>query len=131
MVRCEKCGREVRRDKAVFIEKNVFSVPLDRKDVTEPESYKRSFFREVAYCPGCGKHLRIYEKKIKQNIRNKERAERRQFERPRRPFHKWSEKDVGKEAEKPKVVETKVVSEMSTGSAEFAQPEAKETQETE
>lgn len=132
MVRCEKCGKEVRRDKAVYIEKNVFSVPIDRKDVTEPDYYKRSFFREVAYCPGCGKHLRIYEKKIKQNIRNAERAEHRAFQGPqqRRPFRKWNERDVSQgqgasqtPVEKPKVVETKVVSEMDAGSAEIAESE--------
>ena len=133
MVRCEKCGKEVRRDKAVYIEKNVFTVPIDRKDVTEPDYYKRSFFREVAYCPGCGKHLRIYEKKIRQNIRDQERADRRLFQGPqqRRPFRKWSEKDTGPgtgtgtgvAAEKPKVVESKVVSEMDAGSAEITESE--------
>ena len=131
MVRCEKCGKEVRRDKAVYIEKNVFSVPIDKKDVTEPDYYKRSFFREVAYCPGCGKHLRIYEKKIRQNIRDQERADKRQFMGPsqRRPFRRWSESDAGKgtgtgvAAEKPKVVESKVVSEMDAGSAEITESE--------
>ena len=122
VVRCEKCGREVRRDKAVFIEKAIFSNPLDRKDVTEPDAYRRSFFREVAYCPGCGKHLRIYEKKIKQNIRNQERAERRPFHAgPRKGFRKWSEKEVEKTEERPKVVESKTVGEMSAGSAEFGE----------
>jgi len=121
-VRCEACGRWTRRDKAVFIEKRVFSVPLERKEVTEPEAFKRAFFREVAYCPGCGKHLRVYEKKIRQAERERSRAERRPFEGPRKKFRKWRESEAGAEKEKPKVVETKVVSEMSAGSAEFAEP---------
>lgn len=85
LVKCEQCGRFVRRDKAVFIEKTIFSNPLERKDVTEPSAYKRAFTREVAYCPGCGKHLRVYEKKQRQMQRARERrlfGERR-FERPR------------------------------------------------
>ncbi|MBI5229044.1 hypothetical protein HY991_02955 [Candidatus Micrarchaeota archaeon] len=74
-VRCEKCGRLTRRDKAVFIEKAIFSNPLDRKDVYD-ETYQRVLTREVAYCPSCGKHMRIYEKKTKQLERQRERAER-------------------------------------------------------
>ncbi len=122
LVRCESCGRWTRRDKAVFIEKRIFSVPLDRKEVVEPEAFKRAFFREVAYCPGCGKHLRIYEKKIRQVERERRRAEPRPFAGPRKKFRKWREE----EAERPKVVEAKVVSEMSAESAEFAESGAAE-----
>ena len=74
LVNCEKCGRKVRRDKAVFIEKPVFTNPLERKDVVD-EQYTRMLTREFAYCPSCGKHLRIYEKKIQQNVREKERQQ--------------------------------------------------------
>jgi len=73
-VRCEKCGRLTRRDKAVFIEKTIFSNPLDRKEVYD-ETYTPRLTREVAYCPSCGKHLRIYDKKIKENQRQQERRE--------------------------------------------------------
>ena len=72
MVRCEKCGRQVRRDKAVFIEKMMFSNPLDRNQVQD-EQYRTAIFREVCYCPSCGKHGRIYEKKKQQNERLRER----------------------------------------------------------
>lgn len=73
---CAKCGRQVRRDKAVFIEKAVFSNPIERKD-TADDQYTRAFFRELAYCPSCGKHLRVYEKKKEQNQRARERAQER------------------------------------------------------
>ena len=72
MVRCEKCGRLVRRDKAVFIDKVMLSNPLERKDVHD-EQYTRVISREVAYCPSCGKHGRIYEKKKRMMERQKER----------------------------------------------------------
>lgn len=83
LVRCEKCGRQVRRDKAVFIEKMMFSNPLDRNQVQD-EQYKTAIFREVCYCPSCGKHGRIYEKKTQQNERERER-EKAQQERGYRP----------------------------------------------
>lgn len=70
---CEKCGRQVRRDKAVFLEKAVFTNPLERKDVYDSQ-YTRVVMREAAYCPSCGKHGRIYDKKKKQQERQKERA---------------------------------------------------------
>ncbi len=84
-VNCEKCGRTVRKDKAVYIEKPILQNPLERHQLAEPSTYRAVLTREVAYCPGCGKHLRVYEKKIKQNIRNDERAARqREFGGPSR-----------------------------------------------
>ncbi|OIO23026.1 MAG: hypothetical protein COY72_00895, partial [Candidatus Nealsonbacteria bacterium CG_4_10_14_0_8_um_filter_35_10] len=83
MVICASCGKQVRRDKAVFIEKAVFSNPVDRKDADPSESYSRAFFREFAYCPGCGKHLRVYEKKKQMVERQRERARERTFFGPR------------------------------------------------
>lgn len=83
---CVKCGRSVRRDKAIVIEKMVFANPLERKDVIVDE-YSRGTFREVWYCPSCGKHGRIYEKKKKLMARQRERAQmleaRRATYRPR------------------------------------------------
>jgi hypothetical protein len=76
----------VRRDKAVYIEKPILQNPLDRHQIAEPSTYRAVLTREVAYCPGCGKHLRVYEKKIKQNIRDEERAAR-QREFASRRFH--------------------------------------------
>ena len=78
LVRCEKCGREVRRDKAVFIEKPVFQNPLERKDVYS-ETYNRVLTREVSYCISCGKHGRIFQKKIQQLQKAKERAQFNRF----------------------------------------------------
>jgi len=72
LVRCEKCGREVRRDKALFIEKAVFTNPLERKDVYS-ETYNRVLTREVSYCISCGKHARLFEKKKKMMQRQRER----------------------------------------------------------
>lgn len=75
VVTCEKCGRSVRKDKAVFIEKPIFTNPLERKDIAQGQPYTRMITREVAYCPGCGKHLRVYEKKKRQNERDREREQ--------------------------------------------------------
>ncbi len=73
LVRCEKCGCTTRRDKAVFIEKPMLMNPLDRNQVTEPDAYRRTLYREVCYCISCGKHGRIFEKKKQQNERLRER----------------------------------------------------------
>lgn len=73
MVRCEKCGRLTRRDKAVTIEKVILQNPLERKDVHD-ESYTRNFTKEVTYCVSCGKHGRIFEKKKKMQERAREKA---------------------------------------------------------
>lgn len=78
MVRCEQCGRQVRRDKAVVIEKVMLSNPLERHQVSD-EQYTRVIMREVAYCPSCGKHGRIYEKKKRQNERQREHDYRSQY----------------------------------------------------
>jgi ribosomal protein S26 len=87
-VNCDSCGRQVRRDKAVFFEKVIFSNPLQREQVYA-ETYAPRLTREVAYCPSCGKHLRVYEKKKRLQERQRER---RSFDRrpayghpPRRP----------------------------------------------
>ena len=95
-VNCEKCGRSVRKDKAVFIEKPILQNPLERHQLAEPSTYRAVLTREVAYCPGCGKHLRVYEKKIKQNIRNDEReARQREFgDRRFPPRHHDRPRDV-------------------------------------
>ncbi len=74
LVTCEKCGRQVRRDKAVFFEKVVFTNPVDRKEVYDNQ-YTPRLTREFAYCPSCGKHGRIYEKKKKLMQMQRERAE--------------------------------------------------------
>ncbi len=78
MVTCEQCGRQIRRDKAVFIEKPVFNNPLDRSEVVD-EYYTRALMREFAYCPSCGKHFRIYQKKKQMMERQRERQRAAQF----------------------------------------------------
>lgn len=78
LVRCEQCGRLVRSDKAVSIEKTIFSNPLDRKEVYD-ERYVPRLTREVTYCPSCGKHLRVYDKKVKQFEREAEKREQKGF----------------------------------------------------
>ncbi|MBI4361289.1 hypothetical protein HY572_05965 [Candidatus Micrarchaeota archaeon] len=86
LINCAQCGRQVRRDKAVTIEKPVFTNPLDRDEVYD-EQYTRMLTREFSYCPSCGKHFRIYQKKTQQNERARERERSRQFfqRRPMRP----------------------------------------------
>ncbi|VVB67623.1 Uncharacterised protein [Candidatus Norongarragalina meridionalis] len=109
MVVCEKCGRQTRRDKAVFLEKAIFVNPLERKDVIQGEPYAPRVTREVAYCPSCGKHGRIYEKKARMNARNREREQFRQslgMGQSRRPTHRPQHMGqqfgtVQKPAEKP------------------------------
>ena len=80
MVVCAQCGRYTRRDKAVTIEKAVFINPMDRNEIHD-DQYVPRIMREYSYCPSCGKHLRIYDKKIKQLQVQKERElmKERQF----------------------------------------------------
>lgn len=86
LINCAQCGRQVRRDKAVTIEKPIFTNPLNRDEVHD-EQYTRMITREFSYCPSCGKHFRIYQKKTQQNQRERERERSRQFFQ-RRPLHK-------------------------------------------
>lgn len=97
---CAKCGRQTRRDKAVFIDKPIFVNPLERKDVVD-EEYTRMVTREFAYCPSCGKHLRIYDKKKKQNEAKREREQNRMFTRskPERPAYGHAIKPRASEVE--------------------------------
>ncbi|MBI5036870.1 hypothetical protein HZC09_06035 [Candidatus Micrarchaeota archaeon] len=104
LVKCEKCGRQIRRDKAVFIEKPVFNNPLDRSEVAD-EYYTKVMTREFAYCPSCGKHLRIYEKKKEQQERQRER-QRFSFSGGRRPKpQRYREPQPSQEKPKAAVVE--------------------------
>jgi ribosomal protein S26 len=92
LVNCAQCGRQVRRDKAVTIEKAVFTNPLNRDEVHD-EQYTRMFTREFSYCPSCGKHFRIYQQKKRQQERERERERSRQIfnRRPERPREKQGE----------------------------------------
>ena len=105
-VRCEKCGREVRRDKALFIEKAIFSNPLERKDVYS-ETYNRVLTREVSYCISCGKHARLFQKKKEQQLRAKERERMGRFSprppgfRPRNQDYSQSPRPRDQELQQP------------------------------
>ncbi|MFH0836316.1 MAG: hypothetical protein V1834_04105 [Candidatus Micrarchaeota archaeon] len=102
-VNCDKCGRQVRRDKAVYYEKTMFSNPMDRKDVVD-EYYTRTLRREVAYCPSCGKHMGIYDKKKKQQERTREREFNRPFfNKPRPSFGSKPRTDAPAAESKPAV----------------------------
>jgi ribosomal protein S26 len=106
LVRCNKCGRRVRKDKAVFIDKVIFSNPIDRKDIIEGEPYTPVMTRQVAYCPSCGKHMRVYEKKKRQQQRKRERRMDARIEGGG-GFHKKPvyERSPQKTASAPKTVE--------------------------
>ncbi len=95
LINCAQCGRQVRRDKAVTIEKPVFTNPLKREEVYD-EQYTHMFTREFSYCPSCGKHFRIYQKKKAQQERQRERERSRQFfqRRPEKPREKQGEQPV-------------------------------------
>lgn len=70
IVICDNCGRRVPRDKAVtFFKRVVYSTDLRTDDDVR---FTRSV--EVHYCPSCGKHLRIYEKKKRMAERRRERG---------------------------------------------------------
>ena len=99
VVYCDKCGCQVRRDKAVYLEKPMFTNPLERKDIVQGQPYTRMLTREVCYCPSCGKHLRIYDKKKKMNERKREREQMRPFSspRPRAPMKIEDQKQGGED----------------------------------
>ncbi len=81
LISCSKCGRAVRRDKAVCIEKVMLTNPVERQD-TFDDQWQPRITREVCYCISCGKHLRVFDKKIKENIAKAEREKMGMF-RPR------------------------------------------------
>ncbi len=71
LVNCDSCGARVPRDKAVSIYRStVYSTDLKTAD-----DVRTMISREFHYCPSCGKHKRIYEKKKEQAIRAKERRD--------------------------------------------------------
>lgn len=66
LVTCSSCGRSVPRDKAVVYSRGVaYSTEL-RGQEGDIRFFER---RKMQYCPSCGKHLRIYEKKKKAMMR--------------------------------------------------------------
>ena len=72
---CAKCGRRVRADKAVCIDKPILMNPVERKEMYD-DQYFSKITKKMCYCASCGKHLRIYDKKVKQLVAAKERENR-------------------------------------------------------
>lgn len=71
LVNCDSCGARVPRDKAVSIYRStVYSTDLKTAD-----DVRTMISREFHYCPSCGKHKRIYEKKKNQAARARERRD--------------------------------------------------------
>lgn len=73
LLNCDSCGRRIPRDKAVsYSQMVVYSTDLKNAD-----DVRTSLRREFHYCPSCGKHRHIYERKGRAAARNAERnAER-------------------------------------------------------
>jgi len=114
----------VRRDKAVVIEKMVFANPLERKDVCVDE-YSRGTFREVWYCPSCGKHGRIYEKKKKLVARQRERQQMLDARKASyRPRPKVSDQTQGPQPKGELDVDFKVTNDDEPAKAEAPAAEA-------
>lgn len=68
LVICDNCSRRIPRDKAVsFSKRVVYSTDLRTADDVR---FLKSV--DVYYCPSCGKHLRIYEKKKRMAERRNE-----------------------------------------------------------
>ena len=69
LVNCDSCGSRVPRDKAVSLMRTtVYSTDLRTAD-----DVRTMISREFHYCPSCGKHKRIYEKKKRMAARARER----------------------------------------------------------
>lgn len=59
LLNCDSCGRRIPRDKAVsYNQMVVYSTDLKNAD-----DVRTSLRREFHYCPSCGKHRHIYERK--------------------------------------------------------------------
>ncbi|MBM3229034.1 hypothetical protein FJZ26_01255 [Candidatus Parvarchaeota archaeon] len=71
LVNCDSCGSRVPRDKAVTL----FRTSVYSTDLRTADDVRTSISREFHYCPSCGKHKRIYEKKKRQAAAAKERRE--------------------------------------------------------
>ena len=66
IVGCVSCGRRMPRDKAVSYERSIIYSTDTRGDENDVRYFER---RKTYYCPSCGKHKGIYEKKKKQAMR--------------------------------------------------------------
>ncbi|HQT45120.1 MAG TPA: hypothetical protein PLO51_04020 [Candidatus Micrarchaeota archaeon] len=71
LINCDSCGARVPRDKAV----SIYRSTIYSTDLKTADDVRTSISREFHYCPSCGKHKRIYEKKKEQAARAKERRD--------------------------------------------------------
>lgn len=62
---CAGCGRSVRRSKSVRYDSRV----MYSTDLRSADDIKVFHTQTAYYCPSCGKHRRIYEKKKRQAMR--------------------------------------------------------------
>jgi len=65
LVNCASCGRRVPRTKAVSYQRGVV-YSTDLKTADDIKVFER---RKEYYCPSCGKHRKIYDKKKKMMAR--------------------------------------------------------------
>ena len=71
LVNCDSCGRRVPRDKVVELDRTIYlSTDLKTKD-----DVRFMTRRTGKYCPSCGKHKHIYEKKKEIAQRNRDRRD--------------------------------------------------------
>jgi len=68
LVNCSSCGRKVPRSKAVQLDRPiVYSTDTKTKD-----EVRAIYHVKEVYCPSCGKHKHIYERKKRMFMRGKE-----------------------------------------------------------
>lgn len=70
LVNCDSCGRRVPRDKVVELPARVFL----STDMKTADDVRYIGFRPMKYCPSCGKHKHIYEKKKNMAQRKREQG---------------------------------------------------------
>lgn len=74
LLNCDSCGRRIPRDKALRYD-NVTVYSTDMKNMGEGAQDVRTMLRrEQHFCPSCGKHRRLYQKKGRQMARRAERG---------------------------------------------------------
>ncbi len=90
LLNCDSCGRRIPRDKAVsYSQMTVYSTDLKNND-----DVRTSLSREMHYCPSCGKHRHIYQKKGQQAARRAARfGEQDRDQGARQHAYRWGTQD--------------------------------------
>ncbi len=87
LLNCDSCGRRIPRDKAVSYDQLV----VYTTDLKNADDVRTSLRREFHYCPSCGKHRHIYERKgrdaARRSARAAERGDRGNFHEQRGSGH--------------------------------------------